>query len=438
MATKRPLTPFELAHFDRRYQLTDMSKAEVALHIGTTVRGAVDLDILRRVLAELAAGHALLRATVVRDTADDLHFELLEGYQPPLEVREGGAEEYWRLINSPHDWSDGLFKVIVLREGDIHQIVLVAHHGICDGRSMFPLVGEMWERYGAHLAGSPLPPSDSDHDLVDGVDAQLAASVTDAEVDAFLGQLAAIAQASGPDAPAPLRLPVAGDGVEDALGRFRVQYIELSPAETGAVIATARAAGFSVNSLLTGMALTALRPELDGGAEPAMLLAAIASDLRAELVPPLTGSTVLNCVGGVLVPLFAGTGADPIELGMMVEAGVKGAVDARFSALLLRALTRGLDPVAAGLPTVLPTMSVSNIGLIPEYPVPVQLELVRNFVFGMGVGHSPVATIYTIGDRLTIQVGYDTVEHSHEQIGRITEALREQLRRVYGVPAAMS
>ncbi|SUD48424.1 Phthiocerol/phthiodiolone dimycocerosyl transferase [Nocardia otitidiscaviarum] len=430
MTTPRPLTPFELAHFDREAQLGSVPKAEVALYIGTTVRGEIDVEILRRVLAELAAGHAVLRAVVVRAADGGLGFVLREDYQPPLEIRAGGDDEYQSLINSKHDWGEGLFKGYLLRDGELSRIVLAAHHGVCDGRSMFPLVHEMWERYSAHLAGQPLPLSDVDRELPDGVDAQLARTVSDAELDAFMTQLAAIAAATDPATSAPVHLPIDGDGIGDPRGRFTLRSLDLSADDSEAIVTTARAHGVSVNSLLAGAALTALRTELDVDSGPAMMLATHCVDVRDQLSPPLSGSTILNCVSGVPTPVFASADADPIELARIVEVGVRGGVEARFPALILRALSRGIDPEAAGMPTIVPSLGLSNIGRMPAYPIPPNLELVRNFVYGMGEQMPPTMTMFTLGDRLTVQVDYDTVEHSHAQMGRVTEAMRQQLRHL--------
>ncbi|MEV6773517.1 hypothetical protein AB0N05_33280 [Nocardia sp. NPDC051030] len=434
MTRTRPLTPFELAHFDRNSQLGNVPKAEVWLYIGSEVRGEIDLDVLRLVLAELAAGHALLRSVVLGE-GSDLRFEMREDYQPPLEVRDGGEDEYRKVVNTEQDWRGGLFKGYVIRGEDSSRVVIVAHHGICDGRSMFPLLGELWERYSAHLAGSPLPLSDSDLELPDGVDAQLANTVAEAEVDAFVGQLAAMTQATDMAMPAPAQLPLDGDGVGDPRGRFTLQSIELNPEDSAAVVEAARAHGFSVNSLISGAALMAVRGEIEADAAPAMMLIGHCADVRSELSPPIGGETLLNCVGGVPTPVFVSADADPSELAKMVEVGVRGGIDARFPALILRALSRGLDPVAAGMPAILPTLGLSNVGRLQAYPIPAELELVRNFVYAMGPGMPPAMTFYTIGDRLTIQVEYDTAEHSHAKMARVTEALREQLRALCGIAA---
>lgn len=50
-------------------------------------------------------------------------------------------------------------------------------------------------------------------------------------------------------------------------------------------------------------------------------------------------------------------------------------------------------------------------------------------VYAMGPGMPPKLTVFTVGDRLTIQVEHDTAQHSRAQLGEVTLALIEQLRR---------
>lgn len=430
MAVYRLLSPFEIRHFDAEVQWGNVPKADVTLFASSAVRGDIDLDILRRVLAELAAGHVLLRAVVVQQPGPTLRFVRRENFQPTLTVTEGGEDEYLSLINAEDDWSSGLFKAHVLRRGERTQIVLIMHHGMCDGRSAFALLGEMWQRYAAHLAGSPLPLPDSDNELIDGIDTQLAATIPDAEVDAFLAQLRAIALATDPTSIAPRELPRDGDGVGDPLGRVSLRRIELTAAETAELVTAARAHGFSVNSLVTGAALAAARTHLEVEPEPVPMVCGHAVDVRSEVDPALPETTILNCVGGLATPAFASADADPIELAKAVEAGIRGALDARVPALFMRAQERELDPAIAAMFAAHPTLGMSNLGRLPEHSLPEGLEVVRDEVFGMALGMPPKMTFFTVGDRLTIQVEYDTARNSHAQMGRVTDTLREQIRRV--------
>ncbi|MFC9993791.1 hypothetical protein [Nocardia sp. NPDC127526] len=476
MTTQRVLSPFEISYFGRETHLGGVPIGGMPLFIGSTVRGPIDPAVLRRVLAELAANHALLRASVVTDPAGTQRFVLADGYHPALEVIDGGAGHYRKLVNSHQDWRTGLFHAQLLREPGRTQIVLILHHGIADGRSAFALLAELWRRYTAHLAGSPLPLADSDQSLIPGIDTQLAALFSDETVEAFLTQVRATAAGMNP-AAAPRTLPRDGDGLLPPHGnqqtgssgarpgdgqetrnsdaprqdlpqtgdpegrahnhtsasadreRLAMRRIELSAQATAAFVAVARAQGLSVNSLLAGAAMAAARTEfpVDG---PLPLLCGHAVDLRGNLSPTVPDSVVLNCVSGTGTPVVADSGADPVELAEMVAASMAETLDTHFPALFMRASQTDLDPVSAALFAAPPTVALSNIGRIPAHSLPEGLEFIRDDIFAMAPGMPPKMTIFTVGDRLTIQVEYDTADHSHTQMGRIASAMDALVHRV--------
>ncbi|MEU0545280.1 cytochrome P450 [Nocardia sp. NPDC005978] len=434
MIRQRPLSPFEIRHFDRNAKWGAVPKADVPLFASSTVRGDLDLAVLGRVLTELASGHALLRAVVVGELDGSPRFELQDNYEPGLEVVAGGDDAYRALINSPQDWDAGLFKARVLQDGDRSQVVLITHHGVCDGRSMFALLDEMWQRYTGHVTGSPLPQPEPDVDLLDAVDAQLTGVISDEEVDGFLAQLRTIAQMTDAGS-APRQLPGDGDGTGDPIGRLALHRIEFDLEQTASLVAAARAQGISVNSLLTGAALAAVRAYIPEDAAVPMICGH-AVDMRSSLEPPVAETAVLNCVGGVATPVFAGIDTHPLELAKMVDVGIHGAVEARFPALFMRASNRVLDPEVAEVFAALPTLGMSNIGRVPARSTPAGLDVVRDEVFAMALGMPPKMTMFTIGDRLTIQVEYDTAGHSHDRMLLVTEAMREQVARVSEIEAA--
>ncbi|MGW4119211.1 phthiocerol/phthiodiolone dimycocerosyl transferase family protein [Nocardia sp. NPDC004711] len=433
MTQQRLLSPFETGYFATDTRLGSVPIGGMPLFIGTTVRGAVDPAVLRRVLGELAAGHVLLRSRVVT-VAGVSRFDVDEGYVPPLEVRDGEVDEYWALVNTRPDWSAGLFRAVLLRGPVDSRIVLVIHHGISDGRSAFALLDELWRRYSAHFAGTALPLEDSDRDLLDGVDRLLARVTTDAEVDGFLAQVMEMAATVGPEG-APRTLPHDGDGSGDPGGRLALRRIELSPRHTGELVEVARAQAISVNSLLAGAALAAVRAELaeDG---PLPLMCGHAADLRPELSPRLPVSTMLNCASGAGTPALVDRDADPRALGAVVDATMRQMLDTRFPALFMRAAQRALAPEVAAMLSGAPAIALSNMGRLPAHPMPPGLEFVRDEVFAMAAGMPPKMTIFTVGDRLTIQVEYDTAEHSHRQMGRIAESMSDLLARVTWTAAA--
>ncbi|MFF2550154.1 hypothetical protein ACFVUS_04095 [Nocardia sp. NPDC058058] len=429
MTSQRPLSPFENGYFGEHTRLGSVPIGGMPLFIGSTVRGEMDPAALRDTLTELAALHPLLRARVVTGDAGVRRFELDDDYRPSVTVTAGGAQVYRTLVNARQEWGAGLFRAELLREGEFTRVVLVLHHGISDGRSVFPLVDEMWRRYTARVTGSPLPQPERNYALPAGVDTQLAALISDAEVDAFVAMVRAGAMAMDP-AAAPVHLPLDGQGGGDPSGRLAVRRIELDAAQTAALVATARAQGFSVNSLLAGAAMAAVRTEFAPEAGPLPMMCGHAVDLRPDLVPVLPASTVLNCAAGAGTPVLAAPDSHPIELASAVAAGMRDSTQARFPAMFMRAAQRDLDEVTAALFGAPPTLALSNIGRVPAHSLPATLEFVRDEVFAMTPGMPPKMTMFTVGDRLTVQVEYDTAEHSHAQMERIATEMTWQLLRV--------
>ncbi|MFB8000821.1 hypothetical protein [Nocardia sp. NPDC056000] len=434
MTTQRPLSPFEIGYFGENTHLGSVPIGGMPLFIGSTVRGEIDPAALRATLTELAALHPLLRARVVIGGDGVQRFELDDDYRPSVTVSPGGAQAYRTLVNSRQEWGTGLFRAELLREGEFTRVVLVLHHGISDGRSVFPLLDEMWRRYTARVTGSPLPQPEWNYELPAGVDTQLAALISDAEVDAFVAMMRAGAMAMDP-AAAPVHLPIDGQPGGDPNGRLAVRRIEVDADQTAALVATARAQGFSMNSLLAGAAMAAVRTEFAPEAGTLPMMCGHAVDLRPDLVPVVSASTLLNCAAGSGTPVSAAADSDPIDLAHAVAAGMKDSAQLRFPAMFMRASQRELDAVTAALFDAPPTLALSNIGRVPAHSLPATLEFVRDEVFAMAPGMPPKMTIFTVDGRLTIQVEYDTAEHSHEQMQRISAAMTLQLRRA-GVTAA--
>lgn len=427
MTAQRPISPFETTFFGTDTKLGSVPTGGMPLFIGSTVHGALEPEILHRVLGELAAAHPLLRSTVVTAADGTPHLRRDDDYRPRLDVADGDEVDYLRLVNGPRDWTGGLFRAQLFRAGPRQQLVLVIHHGISDGRSAFALLAELWQRYTAHVAGSPLPVDDSNQSLPEAMDTRLAEVFSDAEVAEFLELVAAGVTMIDP-AAAPRRLPY--DGIaDDPLGRFAVRRIELDTVETAALVDSARAHGISVNSLLAGAALVAFRSQLepDTGALP--MICGHAVDVRGELRPPLPARTMLNVASGVGTVAEVEPDHSPIDLGLLVTAGMRAAAERHDAGRFPLAAQRVTDPATAAAFAAPPTLAMSNIGRLPAHSTPAGVQHIRDDVFAMGPGMPPKLTVFTIGDRLTIQVEHDTAEHSRAQMGKIAQELLEQLRR---------
>ncbi|MEV5651902.1 hypothetical protein AB0L57_26965 [Nocardia sp. NPDC052254] len=418
MVTQRPISPFESGYFREHAHFGAVPVGGMALFIGSTVEGVLDADLVRLVLAELAAENPLLSCHRVDDDVPMLRH--VPEYRPVLTEIRGGEIEYLDFVNRPQDWEQGLFSARLFTDGAESRLILVIHHGIADGRSAFALLDRMWQRYSAHVRGAPLPVA-ANAELPQAIDERYAAIVSDSEIAELLDGMGAIM------GEPPARLPRDGTAGSDR-GLFVAERIELSAEQTAAFTAAARNSGAGVNGLLSGCAVLAVRAEI-GGTAALPMVCGYAADLRAGLEPVLSDETMLNCASGWGTLLAVGESADPADLGRVVREDVGAALRRRDPARLALAGRHIRDEATAAMLAEQPSIALSNIGRIPEHPMPPGIRLVRDNLLAMGPGMPPKLTVFTLGDRLTVQVEYDTADHSRTQMGRVRRELSELLRR---------
>ncbi|MGW0327173.1 phthiocerol/phthiodiolone dimycocerosyl transferase family protein [Nocardia sp. NPDC003183] len=423
MTSRRRISPFESSYFGTGTTIGSVPTGGMPLFLGTTVHGELDPAILRTVLDELAAAHPLLRSRVV--TEDGVgYFVRDDAFRPQLDLVEGGEAEYLALVNGPRDWSDGLFRAYLLRAGLRQQIVLVVHHGISDGRSGFALLGQLWRHYTAHVTDKAVPEVDSDQSMPEAMDTRLADVVSFAAAEAWLAEVRAGAATMNPE-DAPRTLP--RDGTDtDRLGRFAMQRIELTAEETAELVAAARSHGLSVNSVLTGAVLAAVRTRLpESGSVP--LFCGYAADVRAEFDPPVPVDTIVNYASGGGTLVLATGETTQLELARSVDTGLRAGLDRREPALFPLATQLVNDDVTAALLTAPPTFALSNIGRVRPHTIPGHIAFVRDDIYAMGPAMPPKLTAFTIGGRLTLQLEYDTNLYSRPQMEKLRLTLIELL-----------
>ncbi|MFD6399905.1 hypothetical protein [Nocardia sp. NPDC060249] len=424
MTSRRRISPFESSYFGIGTTIGSVPTGGMPLFLGTTVHGELDPAILRTVLDELAAAHPLLRSRVV--TEDGVgYFVRDDEFRPRLDLIEGGEAEYLALVNGPRDWSGGLFRAYLLRAGLRQQIVLVIHHGISDGRSGFALLGQMWRHYTAYVTGAAVPEVNSDQTIPEAMDTRLAEVVSVASADAWLAEVRAGAATMGPE-NAPRTLPRDGTGT-DRLGRFAMQRIELTAEETAELVTAARSHNLSVNSVLTGTVLAAIRTRFpESGSVP--MFCGYAADVRAEFDPPVPVETIVNYASGGATLVVATGDNTQLELARAVDTGLRAGLDRREPAVFPLAAQLVNDDVTAALLTAPPTFALSNIGRVPPHSIPDHIAFVRDDVYAMGPAMPPKLTAFTIAGRLTLQLEYDTARYSRPQMEKLRLTLVELLQ----------
>ncbi|SEQ47396.1 Condensation domain-containing protein [Streptomyces sp. yr375] len=432
MTHQRPISPFESVYF------VDLGAAglplyDMAVFVDCLVRGRLDPALLRRALGLLTERHPMLRSEVA-DGDTGLLLRVRDRVEPPLTVLDGIEDTYAELINTRPDWTESLLHAWLLTDGERSQVVLGVHHGVIDGRSVFPLLDEFWRYYSALAAGAS-PSVERREALPEAIDTRLAGTLPDAEIDALVD---AIAQGAGADVK-PAALPTEGVGRPDrpdAARRFVVDRLEFSEETTDAVAAAARSRGVSVNSLVTELLLTAVRAQLAPEHGPLTMTCGHAVDLRTRLTPELPRATTLNCVTGLQTTLTVGHDDPPGAVGREVAGQMTGALARRDPE---RSLLAALRAGARGIPVPVPVVSygISNLGRIPAPPVPQDVRLLRFGATGNAPGMPPKILVAGLGGRLLVQNEYDAWTYAPEQMRRVREALRGSLS-AFGEPRLTS
>lgn len=117
------------------------------------LNGALQVLRLRGALARVQAKHPLLRC-VVQDASTAPRFVLLEQPAPiSLRVVERQGEEHWQQ-EARREWltpfngaREALVRFVLIRGSGVAELLLVAHHCICDGHSGMTLLRDLLTAY---------------------------------------------------------------------------------------------------------------------------------------------------------------------------------------------------------------------------------------------------------------------------------------------------
>lgn len=117
--------------------------------LAVRVRGTIHEDQLRAALVKLQARHPLLRMRVVHEGGEPLfqNDELIPAI--PVRIVERQCEDDWQTVTieewqKPFDSERGpLLRIVWIRSKEVSEIMLVAHHCICDGGSAITLSREI-------------------------------------------------------------------------------------------------------------------------------------------------------------------------------------------------------------------------------------------------------------------------------------------------------
>ncbi|HWJ50369.1 MAG TPA: condensation domain-containing protein, partial [Solirubrobacteraceae bacterium] len=150
---------------ERLWFLEQLGGSTVAYNmpIGSRLRGAIDVDAMRRALGEVVSRHEALRTTFAGEAGDTVAvstpnaeaelelIDLRDERDPELEAQRILAE----LASRPFDLERGpLVRAALVRLADEENVLeLVFHHIVCDGCSQAVVMRELGVLYDAYRSG---------------------------------------------------------------------------------------------------------------------------------------------------------------------------------------------------------------------------------------------------------------------------------------------
>ncbi|MDC8455651.1 non-ribosomal peptide synthetase [Marinobacter sp. DS40M6] len=145
-------------------QLSDVANTAFNEAVSVKLSGNLDANLLRQCFDDLIAKHDILRATFSRNGTEiclhdtstfQLEVEDLSGGTPS--EQEAAIRDLWKNIAiSPMNLEEGplLFAWLMKLDSNTHELVLAAHHIVCDGWSIGLMLTELAESYGSQRAQS--------------------------------------------------------------------------------------------------------------------------------------------------------------------------------------------------------------------------------------------------------------------------------------------
>ena len=124
-------------------QLSDVANTAFNEAVSVNLSGNLDANLLRQCFDDLIAKHDILRATFSRNGTEiclhdtstfQLEVEDLSGGTPS--EQEAAIRDLWKNIAiSPMNLEEGplLFACLMKLDSNTHELVLAAHHIVCDG-----------------------------------------------------------------------------------------------------------------------------------------------------------------------------------------------------------------------------------------------------------------------------------------------------------------
>ncbi|MFE0021967.1 hypothetical protein [Amycolatopsis sp. NPDC059021] len=381
---ERPLNYLELAHFNR------------VVIMAAEYEGDLDPEALDRAFRALCAAHPVLRARI-RGAGRDAVMRVEDGHVPELLILDEAPDVLTKIVELPWDASQAVADLVLVR-GERHgYLALRADHSIVDANGWLGYLRELLRLFAAGDAGSaepvgtlPAPPAELFHER--------------------LGLI-----------PYDRRLfHTAGPSILDGEGGLLSGYLRLDEEETSWIRRTARRYGTTVHGLVSGAILLTQRA-FAGGRDPVPMFSVSPVDFRGRVEPPVGELETTNFMLSYVAEVDVSTRMSPVLVGQSVKAQMDAALESGEG-------VRAGAPLKSALDRNLSFALVSNLGVVPEFPMPDGVEVVETHILNtVDDTLFPGYYVSTYRGRLTVLYVLTKRFFTEEDAEAIARELREQL-----------
>ncbi|UGQ12155.1 hypothetical protein LO772_00660 [Yinghuangia sp. ASG 101] len=377
------------------------------------VHGDLDEPAVERALHALAQVYPLIRGRITfRGERASIHIP--ESDTPALRLHR--AEDLTSELSVRGDWSEGPFlRMTLISEGRKHHLVGTLPRACVEGMGLIALQQAFWTLYAAECSGSPVTPTPVQPVLAPAIEDRIAHKYSPSDLRDYVAQRA---QREAQSPPARLPSLVSPEGVPGSDPTFGTTRVGMDRATTSALADIAHRNGMSVNSLVCGLVLAAVRSALEPSTGPLRVGCGVAVDLRRRLTPPIPAEIMQSAASGFPVELLVDDDADPIELGRELSARVRENLDAETAEKELAAFPYMVTQFP-------PTCTLTNLGTIPVPALPGNQVVTDLRILPMTRIPMPFVVISQFDGKLRLDITFGRACYTDAQIDDITARTRD-------------
>lgn len=356
--------------------------------------GEIDEQTLSRAFEILIERHAVLRSRIRKD-GDEYLLYATGDHRPEFVTLIGDEDTLMSEVNCSWDVARSVSRLVLIRNREYGFVSLQADHSIVDARSLGAMLQELWRLY-TNISNKMSTPRRFGKDLpVSGY-----SLYTERWQDPIN---------SRPTARSATSRPLTAIFASGTICR----RIQLTNEDSRKLLAEAHSHGLSLHTLICGKILAAHRSQIPQLDSLSMTCVSVV-DLRSRVDPPVGATETTNFLGLHAANLMLPNSADSIVVGKQIKSELATAIDSRnlyleFSEIFVEGAPKSnemgphTDPYA--------TIFVSNVGIVPRFETPADLNVIDWVVPVRHETASPIPTyaVYTYSDCLSVRCVYPSI-----------------------------